>query len=95
MTTEMIITIIVSILGGMITILLALIVYIFNGLSTKVSGFSEKMDDVVKEMKSMNDKLIGVITNQKWHYDSILELQSKVRQLEGIKFNSKQHEVES
>lgn len=40
------------------------------------------LNGILKEMKSMNDKLIKVVSNQEWHYTAIKDLQERVRDLE-------------
>lgn len=49
---------------------------------------------ILDQMKELNNKLLSVVTNQEWHHEAIKDLQSKVRNLEGIKFNPNKHEVE-
>lgn len=57
-----------SIIGVLIAFVVGILCYFLKG--------------ILDEMKDMNSQIIKVITNQEWHYKSILELQKKVADLE-------------
>lgn len=84
-----------NIIGFLITCILALAVYIFNGLKKSIetkmdnitNEMSKKMDNITKEMSSMNKELIKVVSNQEWHFGAITRLQSDVKDLQ----DSQQH----
>lgn len=51
-----------SVVGVLISFVIAILCFFLKG--------------ILGEMKSLNDKLIKVVTNQEWHFKSILELQA-------------------
>ncbi len=60
-------------------ILIILIGFLASGAVGLLCYF---LKGILDEMKDMNAQIIKVITNQEWHYKSILELQEKVSELE-------------
>ena len=60
--------ILLSVVGVLVSFVVAILCYFLKG--------------ILEEMKSMNLKLVNVITNQEWHYKSIIELQAKVESLD-------------
>lgn len=61
-------SILFTIIGSLITLIVAILCYFLK--------------EILSEMKAFNVKIATVISNQEWHYKSILELQKKVSVLE-------------
>lgn len=60
-------------LGSLSSLLVAVLCFFLKG--------------IYEEMKSMNAQLIKVVSNQEWHYNKIVDLESRVRVLEKKEFS--------
>jgi hypothetical protein len=75
-------TVLLSIVGILISFVITILCYFLKG--------------ILDEMKYLNSQLIEVVTNQRWHYSSIVELQSNVAKIinDILKLKSNHREVE-
>lgn len=62
-----------------LTILLSTLGFLLTGCLTLLCVF---LRGIYGEMKGLNDKLLTVVNNQEWHYSAILQLQTRVSNLE-------------
>lgn len=78
MGESMIETMLLSLIGFLVTCLLGLIVYFFKQMANSVKV-------IASEIIELNKKLVVLTSNQEWHYKSIVKLQSDVEELQGKK----------
>lgn len=53
-----------SVVGVLVAFVVTILCYFLKG--------------ILDQMKKLNDQLLEVVSNQKWHYEAILELKDKV-----------------